>query len=351
MRFVSEIVLIAVLLNAVLLDKAANILSAKELKRRARTSHANPAAKLYKVVAYGRSLDVFLWLSGSVAAAILVVQIFSGTWWLALIFVAVLAFIIRGWHVENTKSWVWRAGVFVAPANAKVLSYLQPLMVRLQRGHLPLHVIPSKVYEKEDLLELLNLQNNRPENRVPEDELKMAFNALTFGEKKVGEVMTPMRKVRLVSAGEQVGPLLMDELHQTGFSRFPVTAGGKKDTNPEIVGTLMLRDLVGYTGSGPVSSLMKKQVYYINETQGLRDALGAFIKTHFHIFVVVNNFEEVVGVLTIEDVLEQILGQRIVDEFDKYDDLRAVAGIEAKKEQASHQHVASTEPPAEHTDQ
>jgi CBS domain containing-hemolysin-like protein len=170
-------------------------------------------------------------------------------------------------------------------------------------------------------------------------------SALTFGDKKVGDVMVPMRKVRLVTEDELVGPLLMDELHKTGFSRFPVAKA--KAASPDFVGTLYLRDIVGYEGSGRVRDIMSKKVYYINETQSLRDALAGFLKTHHHQFVVVNNFEEIVGVLSLEDVLEQILGEQIVDEFDLYEDLRTVAGLEASKTHTKHEHVQPPEQTAE----
>jgi Mg2+/Co2+ transporter CorC len=52
--------------------------------------------------------------------------------------------------------------------------------------------------------------------------------------------------------------------------------------------------------------------------------------------LVVNSFEELVGIITIEDVLEQMIGRPIVDEFDKYDDLRAVAAAAAKKDHVVH---------------
>jgi Mg2+/Co2+ transporter CorC len=61
--------------------------------------------------------------------------------------------------------------------------------------------------------------------------------------------------------------------------------------------------------------------------------------------MVVNNFEELVGVLSVEDVLEQIIGKQIVDEFDRYDDLRSVAAREAQKEHTHHEpeHIESGE--------
>jgi CBS domain containing-hemolysin-like protein len=52
--------------------------------------------------------------------------------------------------------------------------------------------------------------------------------------------------------------------------------------------------------------------------------------------VVVNGFEEIVGIVTMEDVLEAIIGKQIVDEFDQYEDLRAVATKLADKEHRKH---------------
>jgi CBS domain containing-hemolysin-like protein len=74
----------------------------------------------------------------------------------------------------------------------------------------------------------------------------------------------------------------------------------------------------------------------VHEDFTLYQALQAFLKTKHHLFLVVNSFEELVGILTIEDVLEQMIGKPIVDEFDRYDDLRAVAAAAAKKDHVNH---------------
>lgn len=125
----------------------------------------------------------------------------------------------------------------------------------------------------------------------------------------------------------------MDELHATGHSRFPVY----QDKADNIIGTLYARDLMKAKEGGQVHSVMKKDVHYVREDQPLGRVLEAFLKTKHHLFVVVNNFEEVVGIITIEDILEQILGKPILDEFDKYQDLRAVAALEAQQDQKKHE--------------
>jgi CBS domain containing-hemolysin-like protein len=126
----------------------------------------------------------------------------------------------------------------------------------------------------------------------------------------------------------------MDDLHKTGHSRFPVAKDGAKSASPDIVGTLYLKDIIGYEGGGKVKELARKEVYYINEDSNLRQALDAFLKTHHHLLMVVNSFEEIAGILSIEVILEQIIGQPIVEDFDNYEDLRAVAAKESRHKEA-----------------
>lgn len=77
---------------------------------------------------------------------------------------------------------------------------------------------------------------------------------------------------------------------------------------------------------------MRKAVYYVHEEESLGHALNVFLKTNHHLLVVVNTFEEFVGVVSFEDVIEEIIGKQIVDEFDQHEDLRAVAKSLADKE-------------------
>ena len=80
-----------------------------------------------------------------------------------------------------------------------------------------------------------------------------------------------------------------------------------------------------------VKAAMDKKVFYIRQDQSLQHALAAFIRVRHHLFIVVNQFRETVGLLTLEDVLEALLGRKINDEFDAYDDLRQVAAYNPRK--------------------
>ena len=316
------------------------MLSVQELRRRARAKDQKAAA-MYKVAVFGASLDLLLWLVASASAAGTVLLASRATWWLAFL-VALAAAWLASWMPKPSADGIlWSLAAWSARYLAPVLSFAQPVLGQAAKL-LPKHqylTVHTGLYDKEDLIDLINDQNHQLDNRIPEQELHMAYSALTFGDKKVGDCMTPRRQVKWVAATEAIGPMLMDELHKSGFSRFPVVKEAPRSAEPYVIGTLYLKDLVGHEDSGKVADLMDKKAFFINEAQSLQSCLAAFLKTHHHLLVVVNNFEEIVGVISLEDVLEQITGLKIVDEFDKYDDLRAVAGRSAKKEQAHHEPI------------
>ncbi len=156
------------------------------------------------------------------------------------------------------------------------------------------------------------------------DEKKLIAHSLAFDTRLVSEIMTPRSVIDSIGAKEHLGPLTLDELHKTGHSRFPVTLS---DID-HVIGTLYVQDLLMIDAkrkSTSVEKAMERRVFYIREDQTLHHALAAFLKTKHHLFIVVNEFRETVGVLSLEDVIEALLGRAIVDEFDTHEDLRAVA--------------------------
>ena len=153
-----------------------------------------------------------------------------------------------------------------------------------------------------------------------------------FGEKLVQDHMTPLNTVLFVAADEELSPVVIGELHDSGHSRFPVF----QDTNQNVIGTLYLRDAIRLKKLKTAQKVMRDDVYYIKEQQPLDVALHGFIKTRHHLFVVVNEFEDVVGVITIEDVIEQIIGHPVHDEDDRFDSTRAIARANAAKKNSEH---------------
>lgn len=169
--------------------------------------------------------------------------------------------------------------------------------------------------------ELLHLVKHSPGILTGEEFERLVAN-LSFDSKKVADIMTPRSVIEAVPLGETLGPLVLDELYKTGHSRFPVY---DKDLD-HIVGMLYLHDLLDLRqGSQPAKEAMQTKVYFVREDRDLSHALHGFLKTKHHLFVVVNEYRETVGLLSLEDVIEALVGVKITDEFDAFDDLRAVA--------------------------
>lgn len=324
---------VALMLFSIALLKLYGHVPIKELKRQARSGD-HLAKEFHRVVSYGRSLDVLLWgFIGLSSALFFVVAVEGLPWPIAFLLVLTVIWFGFAWLPNSHVSrFTVRAARIITPVLHWLLERLQPLLIRI--AHLAERVQPVSIhtglYTKEDIVELIQKQKVQIDNRVTKEELFIVEHALQFGERMVSEVMTPRRVMKTVATTDMIGPVLFKELHDSGHSRFPVY----KDNPDDIIGTLYLRDALNAKEGGFVKDLMRKEVFYVNQNQSLARVLDAFIKTKHHQFLVVNNFEEIVGLVTIEDVIEQILGKQIIDEFDSYDDLRAVASMQAEKDEA-----------------
>jgi CBS domain containing-hemolysin-like protein len=332
--FILALLLLGIALLALALQKTYSALTEKELRRRARAK--DPIASvLYKAVAYGATLRTLLWLVTIVAAAASFVL-------LSRIAPPILAFITV--VIAMAYGFVWmpahkatafglKIAVWMTPTIAWILDQTHPLfdkVVVFAQKHRPI-TVHTGLYDREDLLSLIENQRHQADSRISADTLDLLSHALTFGDRLVRDCMVPRRAVQAIPASTPVSPAMINELHASGFSRVPVYTEEIAE-EPKFVGTLYLRDLITLKHTGTVSDVMHGKVYYVHEDHPLEQVLDAFLKTHHHLFIVVNSFEEFVGLITIEDILEQILGAKIVDEFDQYDDVRAVASHQAKQD-------------------
>lgn len=340
-EFLIAVFFLVLSLFGIALRKTYNYVPRKELKRQARDGD-HVAGVLYRAVAYGPSLRLFLWLLIGISAAIGFI-LFARIAPPILAFPAVVGLLWYGFvWMPTARISSFGAGIVVAatPVVAWLLNYLHPLFYRVASYIQPRRagMFHTGLYERDDLVELLELQRSLADSRISGEEIDMAVHALSFGERTVDEVMVPRRVVKMISAEDTIGPVLLDELFDSGHSRFPVY----EERQDNIVATLYLRDLIDVKHGGKAGAVARREVYYVHEDQTLYQVLHAFIKTKHHLFIVVNSFEEYVGIITIEDVLEQVIGHKIEDEFDKYDDMRAVAGIHAKQEHDSRKQVPET---------
>lgn len=237
----------------------------------------------------------------------------------------------------------WWVGVFFAvlvvlladilSSLSHVRRTLQPFYERYEPDFVPviaswrwLDVFRSSIAPPNDLIvsskdELIDLID-RSGSVLSDDEQKHLRQTLAFDDALVKDIMTPRSMIDSISKTEIIGPVTLDQLHKTGHSRFPVVDG---DID-HVVGMLYMHDLIKLdTRRNKVGDAMHPEVYYIHENQQLEHALHAFLRTRHHLCIVVNEFRETVGILSLEDVIEALLGRQVVDEFDEFEDLRKVA--------------------------
>lgn len=154
-------------------------------------------------------------------------------------------------------------------------------------------------------------------------EKKFLVNGLSFADVQVETVMTPSAAVVTIKKTEFLGPLTLSELYKSGHSRLPVI---NQDID-HVIGVLHLQSLLALDIKRSVTAekAMDPNVFYIRNDQTLHHALAAFLRTHHQLFMVINEYRETVGLLTLDDVIEALLGHKIIDEFESHEDKRLVA--------------------------
>lgn len=145
---------------------------------------------------------------------------------------------------------------------------------------------------------------------------QMLEGILQFGDTSAAEIMTPridMTDIPFSASFQQV----MDVVLESGFSRIPVYDG----TEDNIKGVLYSRDLLPYIGRANNDfrwQSLLREVYYVPENRMIDDVLEDFRRRRQHLAIVVDEFGGTQGLVTMEDVLEEIVGD-INDEYDDED--------------------------------
>jgi magnesium and cobalt transporter len=138
-------------------------------------------------------------------------------------------------------------------------------------------------------------------------------------------VMVPVTRIDLLNIDSTMDEL-MHQVIDTAHSRFPVFEGEKDN----IIGVLMAKDLLKLQRAPELNirALLRPPVF-VPETKGLNDLLREFRGNRNHLAIVIDEFGRMAGLLTIEDVLEEIVGE-IEDEFDIVADEGDIFGLADK---------------------
>lgn len=161
---------------------------------------------------------------------------------------------------------------------------------------------------------LLFLKKAYDSNLIDSDSLMMLEGVIGFSEMQARDVMIPRSQVSFININDNI-ETIVDTIIHTSHSRFPVI---DKDNN-NVIGILLAKDLVRVSKIKDIDlrDILRPPVY-IPESKKLNVLLKEFRSNRNHIAIVVDEYAGIAGILTIEDVLEQIVGD-IEDEFD-YDE-------------------------------
>ena len=176
--------------------------------------------------------------------------------------------------------------------------------------------IEGEVHSEAELKMLLEMSTERGE--IEQGEREMLYKVFDFADKEASDVMVPRPDVVGISiemAPEQALRSVLD----SPYTRYPVY----RKSLDEIVGILHVRDLISALHDSTIAEVelaaLLRPAYVVPETKDLAALLAEFRRTNQHMSVVVDEYGSTVGVVTLEDLLEEIVGE-IEDEFDLPDE-------------------------------
>ncbi len=178
------------------------------------------------------------------------------------------------------------------------------LVARLRRA------FSGEPWSREEIQELIQ----QPEIQLDAEEKSMLSGVLEVSETQGRDVMVPRSQMVVIDVEQSLEEML-EVIVDSGHSRFPVI-GEDRD---EVLGVLLAKDLLRYLGNVNVEDVPVRRLLrtasVIPESKRLNALLKEFRDSHNHMAIVVDEYGGVAGLLTIEDVLEEIVGE-IDDEHD-----------------------------------
>ncbi|HEX3225492.1 MAG TPA: hemolysin family protein [Gaiellaceae bacterium] len=216
-------------------------------------------------------------------------------------------------HAEGAALWV------SAPVRAFFALFAPFVWILRKATDLVLHLLglESPGAERDPLSEAelrMLLSRSSAEGEIEHEEQQMIDKVFVFGDKDAADVMVPRPEVVAISV-EMPPEQALAEVLDSPYTRYPVF----RESLDDIVGVLHVRDLFTAVHDRGIASVRIEEIvrpaYIVPETKDLASLLQEFRKTNNHFAVVVDEYGGMAGICTLEDLLEEIVGE-IEDEFD-----------------------------------
>ncbi len=231
--------------------------------------------------------------------------------------------LIAVFGVAIPQAWANCAGEKVLAKTLEILLAcryaLYPVMAAMQLLDFPIRRLAGADDEgdengenaKQEILQAAS--EGRAEGSVDADEVKMIASVIEFAQTRAGEIMTPRTDIFALPAEtpwEQAVPRIV----QAGHTRVPVYDGDLDN----IIGILYAKDLLGHVEKDRSPALREviRKPFLVPETKFLDDLLREFKARKVHLAVVLDEYGGTAGLVTMEDVVEEIVGE-IADEYDR----------------------------------
>jgi putative hemolysin len=222
----------------------------------------------------------------------------------------------KTWAIQHTERAALRVATPVrALAAFPPLRLLSSLLIRITNVILPGKGLVRGPYVSEE--ELLAVADLALEEEVIEaEERRMIESVIEMGDTVVREIMVPRTDMVTVTSEFRIADA-MEVVILNGYSRLPVTGTGVDD----IVGVVLAKDLMRAERDGGEDRLVSellRPAQHVPETKRVSELLREMQQERFHMAIVVDEYGGTAGLVTLEDIIEELLGE-IVDEFDVED--------------------------------
>lgn len=240
-----------------------------------------------------------------------IIYVTVGLTLILLVFAEITPKVYAKYHSEQIS-------LFSAPVIKVIMTILRPVVVSVtwivQKMLLLLGIDLTKAKRKNvteaQVKTLVNM--SWEDGSISAEEKEMIGKIFTLNDKTVGDVMIPRRRMVTLRSDYTIEQALKT-VKRYGYSRYPV----RKGTSQEIIGFIHSKDLLGKRGIKKLKSMkgMIRPAYFIPESKKINTQLRHFKSRRLHQAVVLDEDGDVKGLITLEDILEQMVGS-IEDEYD-----------------------------------
>ena len=200
---------------------------------------------------------------------------------------------------------------FIRPFYGLMSFLSDPLQFFVKPENTETTIVPNKKTEEEEETESDNIQAlievGEAEGIIEEEDRELIESVFEFGETRVSEIMTPRTEICALSIDESITSA-RDLIIEEKYSRIPVY----REKIENIEGVIYVRDLLQAWADGKenqkIESLMRP-AYFIPETKSASELLKSMQQNHVQIAIVVDEYGGVAGLITVEDILEEIVGE------------------------------------------